>query len=301
MADSSAAEAQQRVACPASVDLTLPAKVLNPCLDASVQGELVKGSVTLESERLKLQTEQIRQDGAIAQEKIKQQAAMLNSALTVVALLLIAILFRRVLADFFRRLSELSLKTPAGEFSAKAAEVSALVGAEVAKTAAQEVAAAGPPPVAGGPAAVPIPAPERVVPDVEAVTASARLAARAAPRLKNRTILWVDDHPENNSLLIRAFEALDIRVDTSTSTADAVQRVRVRRPDLAITDMTRGADGQAGLDFIEEARRIDPRLKIAVYASRRASEKFPRAYELGAVVATASPNELFDRVVSHLT
>lgn len=224
---------------------------------------------------------------AIAIELIKQIGPLLHSALFVAAGLYLILRFRGAFGDFFRRLSEFSLKTPAGEFSAKAAaEAGALLGAAQASQQ-KEADESG--------ASI---SPSEVQPEV--LAESIQAAAAAAPRLRNRTILWVDDHPDNNALIARAIAALGVRIEAVTSTDEALRRMQSGRFDLLITDMTRGRDGDAGLDFIQKARSLSPHAKIIVYASRRASHKFPRAYELGAVGATADPTDLFNRVVTHI-
>lgn len=218
-------------------------------------------------------------------ELIKQGGALLNSAIFVGAGLYLILRFRGAFGDFFRRLSEFSLKTPAGEFSAKAAaEAGALLGA--AQAAEREARAPDEP------------APEPVAP--EALAESVRAAAEAGPRLRSRHILWVDDHPKNNELIAGAIAAVGVRIDTATSTEEALRRLQAGRYDLIITDMTRGRDGDAGLKFIEQVKAMNRRAKIIVYASRKAAHKYPRAYELGAVGATADPADLFNRVMAQL-
>jgi len=226
-------------------------------------------------------------DKAIAIELIKQLGPVLNSVLFLAAGLFLILRFRGAFGDFFRRLSEFSLKTPAGEFSAKAAaEAGALLGA--AQASQQKETDDGGPPIS----------PSEVKPEV--LAESIQAAAAAAPRLRNRSILWVDDHPDNNALIARAIAALGVRIEAVTSTNEALRRIQTGHFDLLITDMTRGRDGDAGLDFIQKARSLNPHAKVIVYASRRASHKFPRAYELGAVGATADPTDLFDRVVTYI-
>jgi CheY-like chemotaxis protein len=224
-------------------------------------------------------------DKAIAIELIKQVGQLLHSALFIAVGLFLILRFRGAFGDFFRRLSEFSLKTPAGEFSAKAAaEAGVLLGAAQA-TQQKEMDQSG----------APAPAPE-VRPEV--LADSIRAAAAAAPRLRNRSILWVDDHPANNALIARAIAALGVRIDAVKTTEEALTRLQAAHFDLIITDMTRGRDPDAGLDFIQKAKALDPQAKIIVYSSRRASSKFPGAYNLGAVGATSDPTDLFNRVVA---
>jgi PleD family two-component response regulator len=57
---------------------------------------------------------------------------------------------------------------------------------------------------------------------------SSAIRAIAFQTLFNKRILWVDDRPENNLYPRRALEALGIQVTTSTSTQDALEKLRIR-------------------------------------------------------------------------
>ena len=54
-----------------------------------------------------------------------------------------------------------------------------------------------------------------------------------------RRVLWVDDLPENNTTEIATLQELGVQVATSTSTADALGRLRSDRFDLVISDWVR--------------------------------------------------------------
>lgn len=216
-------------------------------------------------------------------ELIKQIAEVVKTLIWPLAGLVVIFAFRRGFAAFFNRLEELTFKTPAGEFSARTtAAAGALVAAETARKGDQDAD------------------PEARAIDVKDVTERVEAAARSVPRLKRKTILWVDDNPGGNRYESQAFEALGITVETAISTNDAVNRLQARPYDLAITDLTRPGEKDAGLTFIGRARAIAPTLPIVVYSSSRGAVQYPRAYELGAAGATWRPNELFDRVISLL-
>jgi CheY-like chemotaxis protein len=200
-------------------------------------------------------------------------------------LLLIVLVFRTFkerIGGLVGRITDFSLKAPGGEIAVKvAAETGAALTAAESARASEEGGASDDA-------------------DVVAIQHSASVAARVAPTLRNRRILWVDDSPGNNKFEIAAFEAAGLQVETSTSTEDAMTRLHARSYDLIITDLTRGRDTEAGLKFIAKVRDVFPHALIVVYSSKRGVPQYPRAYEAGAVGATYKPHELFDRVIAFL-
>lgn len=70
-------------------------------------------------------------------------------------------------------------------------------------------------------------------------------AARSAPAIVGSRVLWVDEHPENNRLEVKALEALGIQVFPVTSTKGAMTFFPVVRPDLVISDVVRDTNAEA--------------------------------------------------------
>jgi CheY-like chemotaxis protein len=68
-------------------------------------------------------------------------------------------------------------------------------------------------------------------------------------------ILWVDDHPENNLNERRMFRQLEVKVDVAESTDEALVMIRRGDYDLVLSDMSRGNDTTAGLEFLERLRQ----------------------------------------------
>lgn len=56
----------------------------------------------------------------------------------------------------------------------------------------------------------------------------------------------MDDNPANNNYERQALEALGIRFTISTSTEDALEKIKVQNFDAVISDMGRPPDTQAG-------------------------------------------------------
>lgn len=188
--------------------------------------------------------------------------------------------FRHELRAFLARLTELSVK--AGSFEAVAkrqAEAAVLLGqAEAAKTPAAEE---------GGAPALPAEARARSI----ATAVSAATPPRMAERLANATVLWVDDHPENNELERRALEAMGIRFVLATSTDEATRQLRFGRFDAVISDLGRRGDDEAGLTLLDQVRPLG--IPVIIYAGTGAVRRRDEIVRRGAFGVTASPQELF--------
>lgn len=197
----------------------------------------------------------------------------------------IAVRFSPQLREFFSTLSELSFKAAGVEATATRKIVAA---AELGRAEAK-VSPSG---------------------ETHAVTSDARAIAeiveqrvnpRSVRRLSKTTILWVDDHPENNSYERRALEALGIRFYLSTSTGDALDKLKIQRFDAIISDMTRGEDDEAGLTLLDEIRKRGDQTPVIIYPSVSAAVKYrSEARRRGATGITSNPSELFDIVVETL-
>jgi CheY-like chemotaxis protein len=109
-----------------------------------------------------------------------------------------------------------------------------------------------------------------------------------------RTILWVDDKPEKNALMIDQLRALDVTVDTAKTTADALKLLGARNYDVVITDMYRREGGEvvqdAGLRLMRQIRQSYPRIRMMVLS--RSSSFFAEATQEGAECVTSSPTRL---------
>ena len=196
-------------------------------------------------------------------------------------LLFFLVRFRGSLADFLNNLGEFSFKAPGVEASAKRQqEAAAALGAAIA-TRAQGDAAQG---------AVAEPR------DVAAALPS----PRTQRRLQGARILWVDDRPNNNRFERQALEALGIDIDVSTSTEDALEKVRRRSYDLIISDMGRPPDARAGYTLLDQLRRTGNQTPFVIYAGSRAPEHVAEARAHGAIGSTNMPQELITMVTNVL-
>jgi CheY-like chemotaxis protein len=197
-------------------------------------------------------------------------------------LLFFLVRFRGSLASFLSNLGEFSFKAPGVEASAKRQQVeaAAALGAAVATRAPGE----------GGPGVGPQPR------DIAAALPS----PGAQRRLQGARVLWVDDRPDNNRFERQALEALGIDIDLSTSTEDALEKIRRRSYDLIISDMGRPPDARAGYTLLDELRRSGNHTPYVIYAGSKAPEHIREARERGAIGSTNLPQELITIVTNAL-
>jgi CheY-like chemotaxis protein len=118
---------------------------------------------------------------------------------------------------------------------------------------------------------------------------------RLAPR-----ILWVDDRPQNNRLVRRAFEELGFIVREATSTDQGLELLERDAFDVVISDMGRPPDARAGYTLLDELRRRGNTVPFVIYAGSKATEHVEEARQHGAIGTTNRPSELIQLVVASL-
>jgi CheY-like chemotaxis protein len=115
---------------------------------------------------------------------------------------------------------------------------------------------------------------------------------------KKATVLWVDDHPENNINERRSLEALGVTFVTSLSTDDALNQAHLRKYDLIISDLGRTSDQMAGLTLLDKLRAEGIMTPYIIYAGQRGLTVKDEAKGKGAFDVTNRPDKLFELVVS---
>lgn len=134
----------------------------------------------------------------------------------------------------------------------------------------------------------------------ESAVSSARSGSTPGAR-----ILWVDDHPENNSSLVSALTSLGIQVDLALSTEEALRRIERGGYALVITDLGRREDDveneMAGRDLIVAIRERELAIPVFVYAGSRAVLHRDELLESGATLVTNRPSRLFEQAVQIMT
>ncbi|GAB7079950.1 hypothetical protein [Megalodesulfovibrio paquesii] len=85
------------------------------------------------------------------------------------------------------------------------------------------------------------------------------------------SLLWVDDNPKNNAVLIGGMQVFGVQVETALTTAAAMERFTKGGIAMVISDMGRIENGvyhpRAGLELAEQIRALDENIPIALYST----------------------------------
>lgn len=116
-------------------------------------------------------------------------------------------------------------------------------------------------------------------------------------RLKGKSILWVDDHPENNTYLMEMLARVGVKFTLGFDTDQAMKLVKMEKFDLIISDIGRGNNRTAGLDLLKELKKLNNRTPIIIFASASAIGSYGKeALELGAIEATAGTTKVLSTI-----
>lgn len=126
------------------------------------------------------------------------------------------------------------------------------------------------------------------------------ITSRASRKIVGAKALWVDDRPMNNTYEKQALELLGIRFTISTSTEDALDRLRHTTYDVIISDMGRPPDRRAGYTLLKEIQAMHITTPFIIYAGSRAPEHIAEARGRGAFGTTNDSQELFEMVIDAL-
>lgn len=122
----------------------------------------------------------------------------------------------------------------------------------------------------------------------DAVAASSRAPYR---------ILWVDDKPANNVLLVEQLRSQGVSIREVLSTNDALAALGEETFDLVISDMSRFEGGvkvrDAGVRFARQLRAQNPDLSLYIFCGRNGANEFGATAEAaGANLVTTSGTKL---------
>jgi len=115
---------------------------------------------------------------------------------------------------------------------------------------------------------------------------------------KIQSILWVDDNPKNNSDHVQQLIDMDINVDLSLSTNDALKRSNSKRYDAIISDMGRKEgnkyESSAGLKLLKAIRESDKEIPFAILTRRKTARDMKNeVIAMGGTGITSRSLELF--------
>ncbi len=111
------------------------------------------------------------------------------------------------------------------------------------------------------------------------------------------SILWVDDKPTNNALLIDALQNLGIEVSIAENTQAAIEHFKHGSFDCIISDSCRRENGQlnncqAGIELASLIRELDEEVPVYIYTDKVDEALKQKAQDAGATAVTSSPSEL---------
>jgi CheY-like chemotaxis protein len=111
-----------------------------------------------------------------------------------------------------------------------------------------------------------------------------------------RSILWVDDHPENNAMLAESWRRDGAEVEIARSTSEALRLLGGRAFGLVISDMGRRESDvdvpDAGLQLLAKVRATNPSVPFVLYGNVGPFAADARA--AGATMVTDSTFELVE-------
>jgi CheY-like chemotaxis protein len=131
-------------------------------------------------------------------------------------------------------------------------------------------------------------------------TVSRAFEPEVMDELIGRSILWVDDNPLNNELVVRALRKFQMVVEQVTSTEAGLSKLASRHFDLIISDMGRGENMRAGYELLDQVRSGNKSIPFLIFAGSDTSEFRAEAQKRGAQLSTNDMVELVDTIVSLL-
>ncbi|MGI5128682.1 response regulator [Pseudonocardia sp. CA-107938] len=117
------------------------------------------------------------------------------------------------------------------------------------------------------------------------VVRESRAAAEEATRaggLLGRTVLWVDDRPDNSRYEHAMLGALGVSVVVRTSVEEALSTMASRPFDMLVADLQLGADQQAGFGLLEAARAAGHQVPCVFYVAHATPDRVQEATRRGA-------------------
>jgi CheY-like chemotaxis protein len=115
---------------------------------------------------------------------------------------------------------------------------------------------------------------------------------------KNPRVLWVDDHPRNNSEERSALRAFGARFRLATSTEQALQILERSQFAVVVSDMARGEDKTAGYSLLYAMRSQGNRTPFIIYAASMNALHIPDVQLRGAQACTSERQHLIELVLA---
>lgn len=101
------------------------------------------------------------------------------------------------------------------------------------------------------------------------------------------SILLVEDHPGERAWMVEALKAEGLDAQAASDGSQAMAFLQEKRVDLALVDLN--VPGLSGAPLIQEMRRIDPGLSVAMLAGEATREEIRNGYRAGATSLVRKP------------
>ncbi len=122
--------------------------------------------------------------------------------------------------------------------------------------------------------------------------------ASSGSLLKRKSVLWVDDKPDNNTSLTNAFTELGIGVFQARDTAEAKDLLARRRFDVIITDMGRPGSKTAGLELVNDP--VAAGIPTVVYSASWSGDHIGQEATYKVTQITNDPSVVYEQVLALL-
>jgi CheY-like chemotaxis protein len=138
-------------------------------------------------------------------------------------------------------------------------------------------------------------------PQLKVASEAIARSAVAEVKLQSKTILWVDDRPENNLVEQSGFNRYNFETVLAVSTKEALSLLAHRRFDVIISDMGRPPDSRAGYTLLAALRKFDKETPFFIYAGSREPQHIREALSRGAQGCTNIGSELIQMVLAEVS
>ncbi|AQS40058.1 Response regulator receiver domain protein,transcriptional regulatory protein [Shewanella psychrophila] len=112
-------------------------------------------------------------------------------------------------------------------------------------------------------------------------------------------VLWIDDHPENNSREREFLRGKNIGVYSTTSSREALLLISLYQYDVIISDMGREEDAIAGLKLLEKMRSQGVEIPFYIYTLNATDELIAKIASSGGQGVAVDSEGLFRQVMTH--
>ena len=113
-------------------------------------------------------------------------------------------------------------------------------------------------------------------------------------------VLWVDDHPENNSVERDYLERGKVAVYQVVTSEEALQLLAMYEYDAVISDMNRNDKPLDGINLVKEMRRRGDRTPFVLYSVVPSDAQRRLVREAGGQAATVERDELYQLIAAML-